>query len=73
MARWKTYRQTSRAIALVYVNGFTHTVQQVAVLRPDTSSDMIVDWIVTVGNADVRDVIELHDGRVLHVFPGRVE
>lgn len=67
MAVWKTFRQSSGNIVLLYENTFTHEVEKLGTMRADVTPEVIVDWILANGGPGMRDIIILHDGRTLQL------
>lgn len=72
MAKWITFRKRDGNFKFIFVNIFTDEVATLSAdLRADTPDDMVIDWVIQVGQASIGDIIVLDSGKVVQIVkPG---
>jgi hypothetical protein len=68
MSQYFLYRQADGNLGLTYQGIASPDLIRLGSLRPDTPMKMLMEWLVTVGNAQAFDLLLIH-GRAFAVMP----
>ena len=70
MAKWRTFENQEGNLKFVFQNTYTNQAEVLGIMRPDTSDDLVIDWVIHQGSPSPGDLIVLSSGRVAFLMRG---